>query len=61
MDSASGSMAAARGRKKVGESWWMCGCVVGREEEGKRWEVKEARRDLAADILCGLRCLLREV
>lgn len=59
--SASGSISAARGRKKVGDRVWMCGSfggmgvleegTVGEEDEGRKCEVRDWRRVLAVDIL----------
>ena len=53
MASASGSMAAARSRKKVGVSWWWCGgwgVVLDR-----RWPKTFLSLEGAPDIVMGLR------
>lgn len=56
---ASGSISAARGRKKVGESWLMLfteGDEEGEgEKEGKRWDVRARRREVGGDIFLLLR------
>jgi len=45
-------MAAARGRKDVGERVWMCGGWEEEEElEGRRCEAMERRRVVGEDIL----------
>ena len=52
MAGAEGSMAAARGRKDVGERVWMCGGWEEEEElEGRRCEAMERRRVVGEDIL----------
>lgn len=57
MASASGSMAAARGRKEVGERVWMCGGGAegvedeDEDEEGRKWEASFWRRVAGEDIL----------
>lgn len=57
---ASGSMTAARGSQKVGESWWMwClwmysdggSAAVGEEEAGAKWEARLERRLRAVDMV----------
>ena len=62
MASASGSISAARGRKKVGERVWMCGgflvevVVEGSvvEEEGRKCATSFWRRVLGADMVGAL-------
>jgi hypothetical protein len=64
MASASGSMAAARGRKLVGESVWkLCRCsyvsvgaeaTVGEEDDGTKCATRFARRDFAVDAIVDL-------
>ena len=63
MAQASGSIAAARGRKTVGESWWMlCLCsyeggaegaegTVGEDEDALKCAAREERRLGADDIV----------
>ncbi len=48
---ASGSIAAALGRKEVGERVWMCGGREVFEDDGSRCEKIEARRVFGGDIL----------
>lgn len=64
MAHASGSIAAARGKNTVGDSWWMlclcsydCGAegAVGDEEDGLKWAAREERRFSAEDILMSQR------
>jgi hypothetical protein len=59
MAQASGSIAAARGRKTVGDSWWiLCLCsydggaegTVGEDEDGLKCAAREERRLRADDI-----------
>jgi hypothetical protein len=60
MASASGSISAARGRKKVGESVWMCGGLVDEvvveggvaaDEEGRKCAASFCKRVEGGDIL----------
>ena len=50
MAGAEGSIAAARGRKDVGERVWICGGCEG-EVEGRRWDARERRRAVGGDML----------
>lgn len=52
MARASGSISAARGRKKVGESWWMWWvCLYSEEVEGRKCEIREVRREVGGDMI----------
>lgn len=57
MASASGSISAARGRKNVGESWWIYGLFEEEEEEeygdeeGRKCAASFWRREVGGDIL----------